>query len=91
MAEVEAKRPLVKDVEEKASEKRCLICGETAKGSRGLCVAHYLQFYRSLTELPKRDRASFEAEQIREGRILASGQIAKIKRPSPFKSEKESA
>lgn len=84
MAEVKAKRSIAKETTEKVIAKSCLICGQPAKGSRGLCVAHYLKFYRALTELPKKERPAFEEEQIREGRILASGQLIYIKNPNPF-------
>ena len=91
MADTTAKRTLVKEVEAKVSECKCLVCGKEANGNRGLCVAHHLQFYRALNELPKRDRPAFEEEQIREGRILAAGQIGKLKRPNPFKMDSKAS
>ena len=87
MAETTAKRSVVKDVETKVSECKCLVCGKVANGNRGLRVSHHLQFYRALNDLPRKDRPAFEEEQIREGRILAAGQILRIKKPNPFKSE----
>lgn len=87
MEGVTAKKSLSKQVREKAKQRKCLICGKDATGNRGLCVAHYLQFYRAMNSLPKRQRRVFEEEQIREGRILAAGQVREIKNPNPFVSE----
>lgn len=84
MAGTKAKRSVAKETEEKAVQCKCLICDAEAKGARGLCVAHYLKFYRSMMELPRKERGPFEEEQIREGRILASGQLRSIKKPNPF-------
>lgn len=96
MAEVTAKRSVAKEVEAKANKSVCLICGckmsasptgdEVAEGPRGLCSAHYQQFYRTMQDLPRKDRPAFEEQQIREGKILASGQLRQIKRPNPFKT-----
>lgn len=88
MAEVTAKRSVAKEVQTKVEAKECLICSCAVNGPRGLCSAHYQQFYRSLRAVPKRDRAAFEEEQIREGRVLASGYVGELNRPNPFKSEK---
>lgn len=87
MADTTAKRTVVKEVEAKVAQGTCLVCGKTANGNRGLCVSHHLQFYRALNDLPRKERPAFEEEQIREGRILAAGQIGKLKKPNPFKSE----
>jgi NAD(P)H-hydrate repair Nnr-like enzyme with NAD(P)H-hydrate epimerase domain len=89
MASVKPKRSVFKEVQSKAKSGTCLICGKPAKGSRGLCVAHYLQFSRTLRELSKGKRAAFEQEQIEAGRILASGAIRDIKAPNPFATEGE--
>lgn len=87
MANVKAKRSVVKDVETKAAGCTCLICGKPAIGARGLCVAHYLKFNRTMNLLPKKKRPAFEQEQIEAGRILAAGAIREIKSPNPFESE----
>lgn len=87
MADTTAKRSISKDVESKVSQCKCLICDKPANGNRGLCVSHHLQFYRAMNDLPRKDRPAFEEEQIREGRILASGQISRLKKPNPFRSE----
>lgn len=87
MASVKPKRSVHKEVQSKAKAGSCLICGKPAKGSRGLCVAHYLQFSRTMNELPKSRRAAFEQSQIEAGRILASGAIREIKSPNPFATE----
>lgn len=87
MASVKPKRSVYKEVTSKAKSGNCLICGKPAKGNRGLCVAHYLQFNRTMHDLPKSKRAAFEQEQIEAGRILASGAIREIKAPNPFATE----
>jgi hypothetical protein len=81
--DMKVKRPLEQKTIAKAKSGKCLLC-ESKAGSRGLCNAHYLQFYKTLTALPKRERIEFEAEQIREGRILPSGHIRQIRKPNPF-------
>jgi hypothetical protein len=81
-----AKRSLVARINERVREKKCLLCDSTATGPRGLCNAHYLQFYRKRNTLPKSKRPEFESEQIEEGRILAADQIREIKHPCPFTS-----
>jgi hypothetical protein len=87
MAVCKPKRSIQKEVNAKATAGTCLICGKPASGSRGLCVAHYLKFYRTLQTIPKTRRAAFEQEQIEAGRVLASGSIREIKVPNPFSSE----
>lgn len=87
MAEVTAKRTLTKVVNERVKSGECLICGKEATGNRGLCQADYLKFHRALMNVPMRERASWEQEQIYEGRILAAGVARKIKSPNPFGAE----
>jgi NAD(P)H-hydrate repair Nnr-like enzyme with NAD(P)H-hydrate epimerase domain len=84
MADVTAKSRIAKQINDKAKDDVCLICGKAANGSRGLCTADYLKFYRTMMALPKKERIAFEEEQIREGRVLASLQINSIRRPNPF-------
>ena len=86
--ELKVKRPLEKQTMARAKSGSCLLCDSKA-GNRGLCNAHYLQFYKTMNALPKRERAEFEAEQVKEGRILASGQIRQIRKPNPFTSSGE--
>jgi len=87
MASVKPKRSKVGEVNGKVAAGACLICGKPAKSSRGLCVAHYLKFYRTMASIPKNRRAAFEQEQIEAGRILASGAIREIRTPNPFSTE----
>ena len=87
MASVKPRRSLIKEVRAKAKLGTCLICGKPAKAPRGLCVAHYLKFCRTMNDLPRSKRAAFEQEQIEAGRILASGAILEIKTPNPFATE----
>ena len=83
MAELQAKRSIRSEVIRKAGAGECLICGGQA-ARRGLCHAHYMEFIRWLGGHPKRDRMELENTEIQNGRILASGQIRKIKKPSSF-------
>lgn len=87
MAQTKPKRSVAKEVGCKAADGKCLICGKPANSSRGLCTAHYLQFYRTLQSLPRKERAAFEQEQIEAGRVLAAGAIREIKNPNPFASD----
>lgn len=89
MSSTAAKRSVAKEVARKAKEGKCLICESRAGGSRGLCVSHYLKFYRELQSRPLDRRADFELEQIREGRVLASGSVRRLHNPTPFTSEIE--
>ena len=84
MADVSAKKSVAKQVLEKVHANECLICGQTANGNRGLCVGHALKFYRAQQSLPKAQRAAFEEGHIREGRILAAGELRQIRDPNPF-------
>ena len=85
MAELKAKRSVEKQTIEAAKAGMCLICGSSnAKGSRGLCSRHYLQFARKRAGMSKTRSVEFEETQIREGRILAVGQLHEIRCPSPF-------
>ena len=85
MLDITAKRTVEKQVADSVSQHKCLICGTKATGRRGLCTGHYLQFNRTAQQMPGKERLEFEQEQIREGRILASGQIRQMKNPNPFK------
>lgn len=86
MISTTAKRSLRERIKDRVRANKCLLCDGEAKGSRGLCNAHFLQFYRKLNTFPKSQRPEFEAEQIQEGRILAAHEIREIKHPSPFTS-----
>ncbi len=83
MAEAALKRSLEKPVAERVKSEKCLHCDRQAS-RRGLCGAHYMQFRRTQSDMPKSERGDFELEAIREGRILAVGKIREIKKPNPF-------
>lgn len=89
MSSTAAKRSVAKEVAKRVREGKCLICQCDANGSRGLCAGHYLKFYRELQSRPNDRRADFEAEQIRAGRVLASGALRRLTHPSPFTSESD--
>ncbi len=87
MTEVTAKRTVEKTVKEKVQAGKCLLCDSPGDSNRGLCCSHYFEFRRKLLSLPKSKRLAFESEQIREGRILASGQLRELKTVDAFPSE----
>lgn len=62
----------------------CLLCNQEANRQRGLCNAHYCQFYRRLMALPADEQEAWEAKQIAAGNILPRGEARKIRNPSPF-------
>lgn len=84
MADTKVKRTKEKETIEKVEGGKCLMCGKCENGRRGLCTAHYFQFVRFKASLPKSERVAFEEEQIREGRILAVGQLREIRSPNVF-------
>jgi hypothetical protein len=77
-----AKRSIVKAVEERVRSGQCLVCDAKAE-RRGLCMNHYQTFLRRQRE-QGHDAADFEVACIREGKILASGQMREIKADDPF-------
>lgn len=85
MAEaVTAKRKVAGKVEERVKAGKCLHC-EAAGTRRGLCMRHYQQFLARMRERGnKAAQAEFEANAIREGKVLAIGQCREIKREDPF-------
>jgi len=81
------KRNIAKDVAEKVKAKACLICGEPAS-VRGLCFRHYEQYKTAKSKRPtKQLRAEFDAELIRDGRILSPWQVCELTRENPFSRE----
>lgn len=86
MAGFSVKETKREEVLARAKQGKCLICERQAK-QRGLCHAHYFQFYRAKMSLPKTERVEYERHHIREGRVLASGQSRQIKTPNPFNAE----
>jgi len=76
------------EVEAKVAAGQCLIDGCTCKPrSRGLCDHHRMLFYYELRHLETpEERAKFEADQVRDGKILLPGESVKTKRRarSPF-------
>jgi hypothetical protein len=84
MTDTRAKRSKEKEVEDRVRSGKCLLCESSDNNRRGLCMAHYQMFLRTRDALPKAERIAFEEEQIKEGRILAIGQIREIRSPNPF-------
>lgn len=85
MAEsVTAKRTVAAQVNERVLSGLCLHCDQGAS-TRGLCHRHYQLFLRLMKEQgTKAAQAEFEADAIREGKVLAVGQCREIKRENPF-------
>jgi hypothetical protein len=84
MTDTRVKRSKEKETEERAKAGTCLLCESKDNNRRGLCMAHYQMFLRTRDVMPKTERIEFEEEQIREGRILAIGQLRDIRKPNPF-------
>lgn len=63
---------------------KCLHCDSDGH-QRGLCCKHYMQFRRTMLELPKNQQRNFEREQIELGNILAAGHIRELTTDNPFK------
>ena len=83
MVDVAVKKSLSKQVMDRASEGTCLHCQDKS-AKRGLCSKHYEQFRRAKASQPKSERAQWEVEQIREGKVLNSLQIVKIRSTNVF-------
>lgn len=89
MADVTVKRSLRQQTVHAAEQGLCLKCGQPVgkTGRRGLCNQHYLRFHRKKIAKPKSARPAFEETQIRNGRILAAGQVREIRTPDDFPDE----
>jgi hypothetical protein len=62
----------------------CLLCKNHAV-RRGLCWKHYFDFIRERDrKSTAQERARFETKFIRAGKVLASGEVRKIKSKNPF-------
>lgn len=83
MADVQIKRSVSKGVVERAKAGLCLHC-ESKSVKRGLCCKHYEQFRRAKADQPKADRADWEVDQIRDGKVLNGLQIIEIKGTNVF-------
>lgn len=70
-------------VEARVKECKCLICDADAT-RRGLCFRHYQLYLRTMRSRPRAERADFEVTQIKAGRVLAQGEMGRIKRGNPF-------
>lgn len=76
-------RSVAAKVNERVKACKCLVCDSDAE-RRGLCFRHYQQYRRTLAEKPRKDRADFEVAQIKAGKVLPVGEMARIKRDNPF-------
>lgn len=84
MSEATARKGKASEVEKRVKSGRCLLCN-TAAQRRGLCMSHYQTFLRRLSDKgDKVAQAEFEAACIREGLVLAAGDVRKIKTDDPF-------
>ena len=82
MSNTTAKRSIARQVEEQVRSGVCLVCKAKAV-RRGLCMNHYQLFLRRF-KAKGETRDEFEAACIREGKILAVGQMREIKQDDPF-------
>lgn len=88
MAGLSVKKSKRNEVLQRTKAGQCLMCDKVAK-QRGLCHAHYFQFYRGKMSLPESERIDYERKHIQAGKILASGQSRQIKSPNPYLSDEE--
>lgn len=72
-----------KKVKERATTGKCLHCSKRAV-KRGLCDYHYNDFRNRKNSKSEETRTMWEARQIREGKILGTGEIRKLHADSPF-------
>ena len=85
MSNVTAKPSIREQVRERVRAGKCLIEGcDVAHVTRGLCQKHYIAFLREQESRSEDDRAGFESAAIKEGLVLAVGELREIKSPSPF-------
>lgn len=85
MAGVRVKSTKREAVHERVRKGLCLIGGcDRAEHSRGLCEMHFQQFYRTLVTKSDEERLEFEAEMIKEGMVLASGEKRRIRCANVF-------
>ncbi len=62
-----------KTANELDADGRCIICGKKAtKRRRGLCVADYNKFVRTLAQVPAGHKEKFESKLVAEGKLLPS-------------------
>lgn len=78
------KRTLVAKIEERVKSGKCLVCEDEGKMKRGLCGRHYMAFRRMQAAKPRDERVDFEANAIREGKILAVNEVRRITTDNPF-------
>lgn len=85
MSNVTAKASVREKVRERVLASKCLIDGcEDSPTTRGLCQKHYIAFLREQASRQEGEQANFESAAIKEGLILAVGEVREIKSPSPF-------
>lgn len=84
--DMQPKRTIRKQVEERAATGLCLHCDEEAE-RLGLCNSHYHQFRMAYLEQDRANREIWKAQQIREGKVLRSRQGQRLDLENPFESE----
>jgi hypothetical protein len=83
MAGVIAAKKLRPEIVARVVRGQCLCCHRKA-ARRGLCQSCYRFFVLAMAKLPTTKRPGFEEDQIRDGKILAVGQVKEIRYPNPF-------
>lgn len=71
--EAKPKPAIRKAIEERDDQGVCLLCDKEA-WKRGLCTTHYGRWRTARAEIPARERLSFDAGQIRDGKLLPDRQ-----------------
>lgn len=59
-----------REVRQKAIERRCLECSSGKATRRGLCRHCYNAFYYHASRMSERERVQYEADCIKQGKLL---------------------
>lgn len=71
--EAKPKPGIRKQVEERHEQGVCLLCEKRA-WKRGVCTTHYSRWRTARADVPNRERPAFDAQQIRDGKLLPDRQ-----------------
>jgi hypothetical protein len=83
--DVRPKPGLKRLVEERDEQGVCLLCAKEA-WKRGLCTTHYGRWRAARGEQPKHKQAAFDAQQIRDGKLLPDRQGQKLDVVNEYRS-----
>lgn len=88
MVMAEPKRTVRERVRRCRDEGLCLVCADAAEKvssvRRGLCQRHYSQWYGQKRGMSDEQAAQYEAESIRDGKLLPARQGQRLDRANPY-------